>query len=80
MEIIGSVLIPPAGPFILMFRIANYYFGMIIRRPHPIGKKTTVNGEQLFWIRAVVSSAFTTGPVGSQITSIPDANAIIVME
>jgi hypothetical protein len=43
-------------------------------------QKSTVLGDNLFWIRIVVVSPFTTGPVGTQITSISNAKAIVVME
>jgi hypothetical protein len=41
-------------------------------------QKNSVNGENLFWIKVEVVSAFTTGPIGSQITSISDITALSV--
>ncbi len=43
-------------------------------------QKKSVNGIERLWIRIVVSSPFTTGPVGSQITSISNVGAIVLME
>ncbi|MFH2036807.1 MAG: sialidase family protein [Candidatus Zixiibacteriota bacterium] len=43
-------------------------------------QKAMVNNGFLYWIRAVVTSDYSTGSVGSQITSIPNTKVIIVME
>ena len=40
----------------------------------------SVNGSNCYWIRAIVSSAFSSGPVGTQITAISDAEAVVLME
>lgn len=37
----------------------------------------TVNGATLFFVRAVVSSAYSTAPVGSQFTALPQTTALI---
>ncbi len=39
-----------------------------------------VNNRRLYWIRIAVSSSFTTAPVGTQITSVPNAEALVLME
>jgi hypothetical protein len=41
-------------------------------------QKKVVNGQALFWVKIEVVSAFTTGPVGSQITAASDVTAFIV--
>jgi len=46
----------------------------------PEWQKCTVNGSELFWIKVAVVSPFTTGPVGTQVSSIPDVKAIVLME
>lgn len=43
-------------------------------------QKYNVSGGIFFWIRVVVTSAYSTAPVGTQITSISDAEAIVLME
>ena len=44
----------------------------------PDWQRRTVNGQNLFFIRVQVVTAFTTAPVGSQITAIPETTALIV--
>ncbi|MBN2227099.1 MAG: hypothetical protein JW763_07010 [candidate division Zixibacteria bacterium] len=39
-----------------------------------------VNNRRLYWIRIAVSASFTTAPVGTQITSVPNAEALVLME
>lgn len=43
-------------------------------------QKKDVSGSYYYWIRAVVSSEFSVGSVGSQITAIPNTSAILIME
>ncbi len=43
-------------------------------------QRTEVQGEKLYWIRIAVTSSFATGPVGTQIGSIPDNSAIVLLE
>lgn len=43
-------------------------------------QKNEVNGANYFWIRIVVSAAYSTGPVGTQITPVSNVNALILME
>jgi hypothetical protein len=43
-------------------------------------QKYSVDGSSMFWIKAIVSSAFSTGPVGTQITAISDAESVVLME
>ena len=43
-------------------------------------QKCNVEGSSLFWIKAVVSSAFSTGPVGTQITTVSEIEAVVLME
>jgi hypothetical protein len=43
-------------------------------------QKNEVNGANYFWLRIVVSAAYSTGPVGSQITPVSNVNALILME
>jgi len=43
-------------------------------------QKTAINGSELFWVRAVVSVAFTSGPVGTMITAVPEITSLILME
>lgn len=43
-------------------------------------QKLSVNGIEKLWIRAVVLSPFTTGPIGTQITSISNIAAMALME
>jgi hypothetical protein len=43
-------------------------------------QKKVVNGVEKLWIKAVVSTPYTTGPTGSQITSISNISALILME
>lgn len=42
----------------------------------PDWQKRTIDGRNLFWIRVEVTTAFTTGPVGSAITAIPPLTAV----
>jgi len=46
----------------------------------PDWQKKTINGVELLWIRAIVSSPFTIAPVGTQITAISNISAIVLME
>lgn len=39
-------------------------------------QKSVVNGANRFWIRIVCTTAFTTAPIGSQITSVPKSTAL----
>jgi len=39
-----------------------------------------VNNRQYFWLRITPASSFTTAPVGTQITSVPNAEALVLME
>jgi hypothetical protein len=41
-------------------------------------QKKMVDGQSRFWVKIEVSSAFTTAPVGSQITAVSDLRAFIV--
>ncbi|HOP06025.1 MAG TPA: hypothetical protein PLF13_01905 [candidate division Zixibacteria bacterium] len=41
-------------------------------------QKTTINGQNLYWIRIEVTDNFSTAPVGSQITSISNLTAFCV--
>ncbi|HWR81792.1 MAG TPA: sialidase family protein [Candidatus Deferrimicrobium sp.] len=41
-------------------------------------QKKLVNGQSQFWLKIEVSSSFTTGPVGSQITAASDLQALIL--
>lgn len=41
-------------------------------------QKKLVNGQTRFWLKIEVDSAFTTGPIGSQITAASDLQAFIV--
>jgi len=43
-------------------------------------QKKRIENSELFWIRIVVSSPFTTDPVGSQFSSISNVKAIVSME
>ncbi|MCK4460990.1 MAG: hypothetical protein KAW46_04265, partial [candidate division Zixibacteria bacterium] len=41
-------------------------------------QKEALEDNERYWVKIQVSTVFTTGPVGSQITSISDVGAIIV--
>ncbi|MFQ5500337.1 MAG: hypothetical protein ACE5FH_11770, partial [Candidatus Zixiibacteriota bacterium] len=41
-------------------------------------QKNVIDGTPRFWVKIEVTSTYSTGPVGSQITAIPDAQALIV--
>ena len=43
-------------------------------------QKYDMGGNNLFWVRAAATSAFDTGPVGSQITSVSNIDSITIME
>ncbi len=43
-------------------------------------QKNSVNGSELFWIKISVTTTFTTGPVGTQLTTVPDIKAAVLME
>nr|MBN2276856.1 hypothetical protein [candidate division Zixibacteria bacterium] len=43
-------------------------------------QKYTVQGNNLFWVRAVVQSDFDPGPVGSQLTTVTNTESLILME
>jgi len=43
-------------------------------------QKNSIEGEELYWLRAVVSTSFTIDPIGSQISAISNAKAIVLME
>ncbi len=43
-------------------------------------QKNSVNGNEMFWIKVTVTTTFTTGPVGTQISTVPDIKAIVLME
>ncbi|UCD94064.1 MAG: hypothetical protein JSU69_09880 [Candidatus Zixiibacteriota bacterium] len=43
-------------------------------------QKYNVEDSSLFWVKAVVSSPFSTGPVGTQITAVSDVEAVVLME
>ena len=45
-----------------------------------VWQRTTVNGINHFWIRATVISAYTTAPIGSQITAIPNTTSVIALQ
>ena len=40
-------------------------------------QKIVVNGANRFWVRATVVTAFTTAPVGSQLTAVPHLTGVI---
>jgi len=40
-------------------------------------QKTVVNGANRFWVRAAVTTPFTTAPVGSQLTAVPQMTGVI---
>jgi hypothetical protein len=46
----------------------------------PDWQKTIVNGHELFWVKATVLTPFTTDPVGTQISTIADIKAVVLME
>ncbi len=46
----------------------------------PDWQKKGITGSELFWLRIVVATSFTTDPVGSQISSVSNARAIVLME
>ncbi len=43
-------------------------------------QKKSLDGSELYWLRVVVATSFTTDPVGSQISSVTNAKAIVLME
>jgi len=43
-------------------------------------QKNSVDRCELFWIKITVTTTFTTGPVGTRLTTIPDIEAIVLME
>ncbi|MCP4703140.1 MAG: hypothetical protein GY865_00900 [candidate division Zixibacteria bacterium] len=43
-------------------------------------QKNSINGSELFWIKVTVTTTFTTGPVGTQMTTVPDIKAAVLME
>jgi hypothetical protein len=43
-------------------------------------QKKSIEGSELYWLRIVVATSFTTDPVGSQISSVSNAGAIVLME
>lgn len=43
-------------------------------------QKNSVNGSEQFWIKITVTTTFTTGPVGTQLTTVPDIKAAVLME
>ncbi|MEW5702767.1 MAG: hypothetical protein AB1792_11130 [Candidatus Zixiibacteriota bacterium] len=40
-------------------------------------QKTVINGANRYWIRAVVGTAFTTAPVGTQLTAVPNMSGVV---
>jgi hypothetical protein len=42
--------------------------------------KSNLNSVEKFWLKVTVTSPFSTGPVGTQITCIPNLSGIILME
>ncbi len=43
-------------------------------------QKKSLESSELFWLRIVVSTPFSTDPVGSQISSVSNAKAVVIME
>jgi len=43
-------------------------------------QKSNLNGAEKFWLKVAVTSPFSTGPIGTQITCIPNPSGIILME
>jgi hypothetical protein len=43
-------------------------------------QKSNLNGVEKFWLKVTVTTPFSTGPVGTQITCIPNLSGIILME
>jgi hypothetical protein len=43
-------------------------------------QKCSVNGTEMFWIRITVASPFSTGPVGTRLTTVPNIQAVVLME
>ena len=43
-------------------------------------QKNSVNGTELFWVRITAALPFSIGPVGTQMTTIPDIKSVVLME
>lgn len=73
-----QVFTPAAGTFNLDATDKDYLLWADFASVPDDWQKNTVNGETCFWIKVEAISAFTTGPIGSQITTISDITALSV--